>query len=86
MVLPLERIEVGDMVEVVWIASEHGMARRLKDLGFIPGNEIECVLKGRKRGMHAYLVRNAVIALRASTAREILVKNKLCDSCNDCDN
>lgn len=82
MVLPLERIDIGDMVEVVWIASENGMARRLKDLGFVPGNEIECVLKGKKDGMHAYLVRNAVIALRASTAREILVKDAVCDSCD----
>ena len=81
MVLPLEGINIGEMVQVVWISSESGMARRLLDLGFVPGSDIECVLKGRKGGMHAYLVRNAVIALRTSTAQEIFVKQKCEQEC-----
>lgn len=81
MVLPLEGINIGDMVQVVWIASESGMARRLKDLGFVPGSDIECVLKGQRGGMHAYLVRNAVIALRTSTAREIFVQKQCEEDC-----
>lgn len=73
MVLPLNQIEPGKPVKVVWVASQNDMARRLEDLGFLPGEEISCVLKGRRHGMRAYLVRGAVIALREENSREIFV-------------
>ena len=44
------------------------------DLGFIPDEEVSCVLKGRKGGMRAYLVRNAVIGLREENINEIFVQ------------
>ena len=50
------------------------MARRLRDLGFSPRETVSCVLKRGRRGMSAYLVRNAVIALRYVNAREIFVR------------
>jgi ferrous iron transport protein A len=50
------------------------MADRLADLGFIPDEEVSCVLKGRKGGMRAYLVRNAVIGLREENINEIFVQ------------
>ena len=59
---------------MVWVASEKAMAARLADLGFIPDEEISCVLKGRKGGMRAYLVRNAVISLREENINEIFVE------------
>lgn len=59
---------------MVWVASEKHMADRLADLGFIPGEEISCVLRGRRGGMRAYLVRNAVIGLREENAGEIFVQ------------
>ena len=74
MVLPLSQIELGETVKIVWIASEKAMATRLEDLGFIPGEEISCVLKGRKGGMRAFLVRNAVIGLREEHINEIFVQ------------
>lgn len=61
-------------MKVVWIASEKHMAQRLADLGFIPDEEIACVLKGRPGGMRAYLVRNAVIGLREENINEIFVR------------
>ena len=63
-------------MKVVWIASEKAMAARLADLGFIPDEEISCVLKGRKGGMRAYLVRNAVIGLREENINEIFVQTE----------
>ena len=74
MVIPLSQIELGETVKVVWVASEKHMADRLADLGFIPDEEISCVLKGRKGGMRAYLVRNAVIGLREENIGEIFVR------------
>ena len=74
MVLPLSQIDLGETAKVVWIASQKAMADRLADLGFIPDEEISCVLKGRKGGMRAYLVRNAVIGLREENINEIFVQ------------
>lgn len=73
MVIPLNKIETGKKARVVWVASEDSMAARLYDLGFLPDEEVCCVLDGRKKGMRAYLVRNAVIGIRNSNAREIFV-------------
>ncbi len=77
MVLPLSQIDLGEHVKVVWVASEKSMAERLEDLGFIPEEEISCVLKGRKGGMRAYLVRNAVIGLREENINEIFVQTSI---------
>lgn len=74
MVIPLSQIDLGETVKVVWVASEKHMADRLADLGFIPDEEISCVLKGRKGSMRAYLVRNAVIGLREENIGEIFVR------------
>lgn len=74
MVLPLSQIDLGETARVVWVASRAAMADRLADLGFVPDEEISCVLKGRRGGMRAYLVRNAVIGLREENLREIFVQ------------
>ena len=74
MVLPLSQIDMGKKVKVVWIASQPDMANRISDLGFVPDEEISCVLSGSTGGMRAYLVRNAVIALRQQNSNEIFVE------------
>ncbi|MCI8725537.1 MAG: ferrous iron transport protein A [Hungatella sp.] len=75
MVLPLSQIDMGKKVKVVWVASQPDMATRLSDLGFVPDEEISCVLSGPSGGMRAYLVRNAVIALRQQNSSEIFVES-----------
>ena len=75
MVLPLNRIDVGRTVRVVWVASEPDMAQRLCDLGFSPEEEVTCVLRGRPGGMRAYLVQGAVIGLREQNSREVFVED-----------
>lgn len=47
------------------------MLRRLMDIGFTEGAEIECVLAAPGGGIKAYLVRGSVIALREGDARLI---------------
>lgn len=73
MVVPLNQIKAGETAQVAFLAGEDAMALRLFDLGFVPGETISCVLKGRGGGMSAYLVRCAVIALREKNALEIFV-------------
>lgn len=74
MVIPLSQIKPGEKVKVVWLASENHMKQRLLDLGFAPEEALACVLKAPHHGMSAYLVRNAVIALREEHAAEIFVE------------
>lgn len=73
MVLPLHRIHPGEPAEVVWLASDSHIKQRLLDLGFAPGERLSCVLCAPRNGMRAYLVRNAVIALRQEDAATIFV-------------
>lgn len=48
------------------------MRNRLNDLGLIEGTCIECLY--RNRGLSAYLIRGAVIALRAEDTSLIKIK------------
>lgn len=64
----------GERARIVWLASEHHMKQRLLDLGFAPDESLSCVLKAPRGGMGAYLVRNAVIALRMDNAAEVFVE------------
>jgi len=74
MVIPLSQIKPGEKVKVIWLASENHMKQRLLDLGFTPEESLSCVLKAPHHGMSAYLVRNAVIALREENTTEIFVE------------
>ena len=47
------------------------LARRLADIGFVNGSGVTCVLRGR--GIAAYLIGGAVIALRDCAARKIKI-------------
>lgn len=46
---------------------------RLFDMGFSPGDEVECVMKMPRGGMGAYLIKKSVVALRAADAYLILI-------------
>lgn len=74
MVLPLNNTKPGDTVQIIFLANEGLMAGRLRDLGFNSGAVISCVLQKPKKNIAAYLVRNAVIALREEDSRLIFVK------------
>lgn len=74
MVLPLSKIDSGKAAVIVCLANDGLMAGRLYDLGFEPGAVVSCVLQKKKRNIAAYLVRNAVIALREEDSRLIMVK------------
>ena len=53
------------------------MRKRLKDLGFTDGTEIECVSVSPSGNPKAYLIRGAVIALRCKDCQKIEIKKVL---------
>ena len=73
MVIPLSNIKPGETVRIVSIGNDGPMAGRLEDLGFEINSTISCVLQKTRKNIAAYLVRNAVIALRRQDSRYILV-------------
>lgn len=74
MVLPLSNIKPGTSAKIICLANDGLMAGRLFDLGFEPDAVVSCVLQKRKKNIAAYLVRNAVIALREEDSRLIMAK------------
>lgn len=74
MVFPLNHTNPGDSVRIVFLANNELTAGRLRDLGFESGAVISCVMQRPKKNIAAYLVRNAVIALRAEDSRLIFVR------------
>ncbi len=73
MVLPLSNIEPGESGKIEFLGNSELMAGRLRDLGFSPGVVVSCVMQRPKKNIAAYLVRNAVIALREEDSRYIFV-------------
>ena len=54
--------------------SSGSMRRRLLDIGLIEGTDVECLQRSPAGDPVAYLIRGAVIALRAEDASQILVE------------
>lgn len=74
MVISLSNIKPGETVRIIGIGNDEPVAGRLKDLGFEVNSVVSCVLQRPKKNISAYLVRNAVIALRECDSRFILVR------------
>ncbi len=73
MIVPLSRLSAGVEARVVEVAGSGALKRRLLDLGFTPGAAVRVIRTGPLGGPTAYLVRGAVIALRAAGAATVLV-------------
>ena len=76
MMIPLSYINPGDSARIICLANDIDMAARLRDLGFISGSMISCVLQKPNKHIAAYLVRGTVIALREKDSRFILVEKE----------
>ena len=76
--LPLDQLEVGTTGTVVRIAPgiRGAERRRLLDLGVLPGTQIKAEMKSPGGDPTAYLVRGALIALRADQARHIKISTE----------
>ena len=68
----LNTIPEGGKVRVSRLLSSGSMRRRLLDIGLIEGTDVECLQRSPAGDPVAYLIRGAVIALRAEDASQIL--------------
>ena len=66
-------LRVGEGGRVREIRAAGGIRRRLMDIGLLRGGRVECVGKSPAGDPAAYLIRGAVIAIRARDANKILL-------------
>lgn len=71
--MTIDLLREGESGHILSSDTEGEMRRRLQDLGLLPGTKITCLTRGR--GIAAYLVRGAVIALREETAAQLTIDN-----------
>lgn len=72
--MPLNTMQEGARALVHSLSVSGSMRRRLQDIGFIEGTQVECVQKSPAGDPVAYLVRGAVIALRSEDSSRVLVE------------
>lgn len=65
---PLSALDVGRRARVRDVRADSGLKRRLLDLGLTEGTVVEAVHRSPAGDPVAYLIRGAVIALRACDA------------------
>ena len=74
--ITLESLDVGDAGEVDRLDCSGHLRRRLLDIGLVEGAHVVCVGKSPSKDPSAFLVRGAVIALRNTDCRQIILRNK----------
>lgn len=69
----LNALKPGQRAVVKELRTTGSMRRRLLDIGLIRDTEVECLGRSPGGDPAAYLIRGAVIAIRAADCRDILV-------------
>lgn len=72
--IPLNHLCAGKKAKVMSLQAEGAVRRRMLDLGVIQGTQIASLYKSPSGNPVAYMIRGAVIALRADVAKSILVQ------------
>lgn len=70
----LSDMKTGEKAVIKRLLSNESIRRRLLDIGMIEGTTVECVGQSPCKDPCAYLVRGAVIAIRARDGRDILIE------------
>ena len=70
----MDRLPEGSAAMVMELLTTGSMRRRLQDIGLIEGTRIECLLRSPAGDPAAYLIRGAVIALRAEDSSRVRVE------------
>lgn len=73
MELPLSVLRLDEHAYINQVGGKADMARRLRELGFLPGTRITCELISPAGDPAAYRVRGALIALRRGDADGVTV-------------
>ncbi|HBR31833.1 MAG TPA: ferrous iron transport protein A [Clostridiales bacterium] len=69
----LNDLKEGQSAKVKELKSFGSIRRRLQDIGLVEGTEVKCLQKSPSGDPVAYLIRGAVIAIRAEDSSNILV-------------
>ena len=69
----LNDIALGERARVLSQRTSGGIRRRLLDIGLVENTPVECLGRSPAGDPSAYLIRGAVIAIRAEDCRGILV-------------
>ena len=69
----LSQLPPGQRAEILSLQTIGPMRRRLLDLGLIEHTEVMCLGRSPLGDPSAYLIRGAVIAIRARDSRQILI-------------
>lgn len=67
----LSMLKLGEKAIVINIDSDARIGRRLRDIGLISGTAVSCVGESPLGDPLAYLIRGAVIALRAEDSEGV---------------
>lgn len=70
---PLSLVPEGKHAVVKELRSTGNTRRRMLDIGLVEGTDVECLQKSPAGDPVAYLIRGAVIALRAEDSASVLV-------------
>lgn len=70
----LSSLQLGKAGTIIRIEATDITRRRLQDLGFILGAEIECVFTSPLGDPRAYRINDSVIALRYEEASQIIIQ------------
>ena len=69
----LSDLRPGQKARVRALRNRDGIRRRLLDLGLVEGTAVECLGRSPGGALSTFLIRGAVIALRQSDIRDVLV-------------
>jgi ferrous iron transport protein A len=67
-------IECGEKAQIISHSDSGELKKRLSDMGFIPGTNLECIMKSPLGDPSAFLIRGAVVALRRDDSKYINVE------------
>ena len=70
----LDKLGEGQHARVLRLTADDGIRRRMQDIGLIQGTPVKCLQKSPFRDPVAFLIRGAVIALRAEDSSQVLVE------------
>ena len=72
----LSDLAPGQRGTVRALGATGAMRRRMLDIGLAPGTGVECLGRSPAGDPSAYLIRGAVIAIRASDGRDVLLRSR----------
>ena len=73
-VLTLDQLRPGETAVLTKLSDTISTSRRLKELGFLPGTRLSCILTRKNGETSAFALRGTMIALRKEDSSRISVK------------